>query len=752
MVWGDGGAQAPASGGIQYKAGMFRAALDAMPQVTWLYSEDHARVVYVSSAFERVFARPRAVLDGAPLAWIEQVHPEDQPRVRATLEARAAGGEPAPLVDFRVVGPSGDVRWLRSSIRRVEGGEHDRPAGTFWVETALDVTRERAAAVSVQERFGFAKKVMSLLGAIVVVTDERYRVVWWNDRFAALCGEDTEASRGRHLVEIVGGVGGVGGEAGDTARFEAALAALGRAQHHGCGTRRYVPPGGEAREIAWSAAQLHGANGDVTGFVAVGRDATEEEEARRARRLSDERFGEFARNLPDRSWLYSIALGEFVLVGGRATDIWGRDLPPGPDAMAKVIEFVHPDDRARTREALSAVLQPGGSSTDVEYRIVRPDGAIRWVLTRTTPIRDERGRVVEVAGLTVDVTEARETARALRESEERLRRISEGMRDVFFLLALDVSRVYYINPAFERIFGVPRQAVYARPTLPFEMMHPDDLPGVMRAIAPQQRAERDESEYEARIIRPDGELRWILMRSRTVEDDENGVKRTVGMIADITERKEAERALHERTAELERLLREKDVLLAEVHHRVKNNLQSISSLMHMMAARTHRRPIHETIEELERRIQTMALVHETIYRSSDLAAVDMQAYLERVTAAQLGVLGKRRLAVEIDVDAPAVTLDLDTALRCGLMVNELVQNAVKHAFVGRRRGRIEVRMKRVGDRLLLRVADDGKGLPADLDLDSEATLGLRLVRGLAEQLGGAARRVPEARSAIEIEL
>jgi PAS domain S-box-containing protein len=439
--------------------------------------------------------------------------------------------------------------------------------------------------------------------------------VWWNDRFAALLGGDADRTRGRHLAEIV--CRGTG----DAARFEAAVAALGPAQHHRCGEARYEASGSAPREIEWTVAALRDADGPVTGYVGVGRDVTAENEARRARRRSEERFVEIVHNLPDRFWLYSIEAGEFVFASGRGPDLWGRELPAGPDALTKIVDFVHPEDRERLARIAARLLRDDDSAlSEAEYRVLRPDGEIRWALTRVAPVRDERGKLVELVGLTLDVTVERETARALRE----------------------------------------------------------------------------------------------------------------------------------RTIELERLLREKVVLLTEIHHRVKNNLQSISGLIHMLAARAHLRPLHETIEALEQRIQTMALVHETLYRSSDLAAVDMQSYLERITRMQIGAPDSTRLKVEIDVRASGVTLDLDSALRCGLIVNELVQNAVKHAFRGRKRGRIEVSMTRTGSRLVARVADDGIGLPAQLDLDSDATLGLRLVRGLAEQLGGTARRAPDAKSAIEI--
>ncbi len=351
-----------------------------------------------------------------------------------------------------------------------------------------------------------------------------------------------------------------------------------------------------------------------------------------------------------------------------------------------------------------------------------------------------------------DEVEAR-SAHALAESEKRFRRMGETMREVFFIASADRKTVHYVNQAFERIWGIPREALYADSRIFLQTIHPEDRASMASTIA-EQKARGDSPinlEIEYRIVRPDGGIRWVVSRTYPVLGGDGTAPTVVGLVADITARKQAEQALRERTAELERLLREKHALLAEVHHRVKNNLQSISGLMHMMAANAHRRPIGETVEEIERRIQTIALVHEMLYRSASLADVDMQAYLQRIAAAQSSMAESSPGDVDIRVQAaPGVTLDLDGAIRCGLIVNELVGNSIKHAFPRRSGGRIEVSMERRGERhFVLRVADDGTGFPDDLDFTSESTLGLRLVAGLADQLGGAARRAGQ--SAIEIE-
>lgn len=182
-----------------------------------------------------------------------------------------------------------------------------------------------------------------------------------------------------------------------------------------------------------------------------------------------------------------------------------------------------------------------------------------------------------------------------------------------------------------------------------------------------------------------------------------------------------------------RSLHEKEILLKEIHHRVKNNMQVISSLLFLQMQHVKHDGDRELFAESQKRIQAMALVHEELYGSADLSSVDMREYIPRlvdrvVTGAAASV------AVRCEVDG--VRLPVTSSIPCGLLLNELVMNAVKHAFRGRDTGRLFVRLEREAGLLALAVEDDGPGLPPDFDMSSVETLGMTLVSSLAQQLGG----------------
>lgn len=183
-------------------------------------------------------------------------------------------------------------------------------------------------------------------------------------------------------------------------------------------------------------------------------------------------------------------------------------------------------------------------------------------------------------------------------------------------------------------------------------------------------------------------------------------------------------------------LHEKEVLLKEVHHRVKNNLQIISSLLSLQARYFTDQPAREIFAESQHRVQSIALVHEKLYRSSNLAAIDFGDYLGTLARNLFDALDGQRRGIKLDLDVVDVPLAIDIAVPCGLIVNELLTNSLKHAFPRDRTGTIRVGLRNLStDQFVLVVADDGIGLPKDLNLRRTRSLGLELVYTFADQLG-----------------
>jgi two-component sensor histidine kinase len=180
-----------------------------------------------------------------------------------------------------------------------------------------------------------------------------------------------------------------------------------------------------------------------------------------------------------------------------------------------------------------------------------------------------------------------------------------------------------------------------------------------------------------------------------------------------------------------------EALLQEVHHRVKNNLQVIASLLKLQSGYTKDPRVLEMFKESQRRVESMSLIHDKLAQSEHLTRVDFAEYIHTLCTHLFASYGVRQDTVRLQLDVEAVTLGVDTAVPCGLILNELVTNALKHAFPGGKSGDLRVHLHgRETGKLLLQVSDNGIGFPPDVDFRRTPSLGLQLVCTLTEQLDG----------------
>jgi two-component sensor histidine kinase/CheY-like chemotaxis protein len=253
-----------------------------------------------------------------------------------------------------------------------------------------------------------------------------------------------------------------------------------------------------------------------------------------------------------------------------------------------------------------------------------------------------------------------------------------------------------------------------------------------REIVERKRAEAAVKRYHDQLEE--------LVRERTAELAQTNAS----LKAEIVERERAEQKVLAS-------LREKEILLKEIHHRVKNNLQIISSLLELQCGYIHDDQALRFFWESQDRIKTMALVHERLYSSTDLASINVCEYLESLASHLLHSYAVDPGRVALVFDVGEFCLGIEEAIPCGLIVNELVSNSLKHAFPGGRSGKISVSCRTAADDLVvLRVSDDGVGIPADLDIMHTETLGLQIVNLLARQLHGTIEFVNDAGASFTI--
>lgn len=263
-------------------------------------------------------------------------------------------------------------------------------------------------------------------------------------------------------------------------------------------------------------------------------------------------------------------------------------------------------------------------------------------------------------------------------------------------------------------------------------VHPQDLAQATQTLRACLSGELPLYVSEYRMACRDGSWKWVLDRGQVVRRNAAGAPvRMIGTMSDISGRK--------RSAEvLQASLRDKEALLKEVHHRVKNNLQVITSLLRLEGRRSVQAETQATLSDMQGRIGSMALLHESLYRSGAFASVDLADYLRKVVKVAQDAQRTPGLQVQVNSQLASVEVGMDQALPCGLMVNELISNALKHGFPDGRTGQVTVVLEPADDGATwrLRVGDTGIGLPAGFVLAQQSSMGLQLVSQLCQQIGG----------------
>jgi PAS domain S-box-containing protein len=316
--------------------------------------------------------------------------------------------------------------------------------------------------------------------------------------------------------------------------------------------------------------------------------------------------------------------------------------------------------------------------------------------------------------------------RALQASETWYRAIVQQQTE-FVARYLPDATLTFVNEALCRYAGKPRAELLGQSL--WQILSEDQRHRTiahLETLTPDQPTGENEISWAA----PDGTIRWVSFVNHALFDSQGRVVEYQSVGRDVTDR-------HERELELERAVAEKEILLKEIHHRVKNNMAVISSLLSLHEREIEDPATREVFKAMRSRIKTMSLVHEQLYRSGDFEHVDLGSYVDQVASSIFQSQDDASGRISVHRDISSVTLGLDSAIPCGLILTELVSNALKHAFPEGRTGNVRVSLhERAPGEVELVVEDDGVGL----DLADQSGFGLHMVELLVQQLGGTIER------------
>ena len=395
--------------------------------------------------------------------------------------------------------------------------------------------------------------------------------------------------------------------------------------------------------------------------------------------------------------------------------IYEVDAGYDPNDIQQAVSFYAGQDQEVMARSFKRAVE-AGEAYDLELRFNSGSGTRKWVRT-TGQTEVVAGKTVRVFGHIMDITE-RKQAEIEREQYFKFFTTSSDLK----CIADPNGCVKKVNPACWQTLGYSEAELMAKPFMGF--VHPDDRQSTLDERARQ--LQRSYSlDFENRSLCKDGSVRWLSWRASYNKDD--GL--TYATARDITERKQVEERIRQS-------LREKETLLKEVHHRVKNNLAVVSSLLNLQAKQIKDESLKGMFEESQQRIKSIALVHEKLYRSKDLSRIDFSDYITTIIGELRSSYRKEGGEIGVNIRADTICLDIDAAVPCGLIINELVTNSLKYAFPGSKSGEVGISVTESDSLYTLTVKDNGRGLPEGFDHTRTGTLGLQLVEALTRQLRG----------------
>jgi PAS domain S-box-containing protein len=645
--------------------------------------------------------------------WIEIVHPDDREMMDRYLREEVISKRKPFNKEYRIIRKSdGEIRWV-NGLGEVDFDTEGKIISM--IGTIQDITEQKQLEEALQEsEERFRTLFEGAPDAIFLADPETGIIIDANSKASELTALPHEKIIGLHQARLH--PPRIEEYSIDTFKKHA-MKKKQKGENHLFENFVLRPDGTEvAVEVL---AQIVNINGRPI-LQGVFRDITERKRTEDKLRKSKESFSKAEKIGHFGYWEWNLATNK-IEWSDEVFRLYGLD----PQKVVPTYETVISTLSAETREWFIKAVGDALNNNDPfegEYSLIRPDGNVRYTHTIGEVIRDRDGKPISMFGVVQDITEHKQ-------AEEELLKFKLGIErsdEVIFITNIDGS-IIYINPAFEKIYGYSREEALGKTP---RILKSGLLPSEAYKTFWDTLLEKKVVNGELINKTKDGRLLNIGSSANPILNDKGN---TVGFLAiqrDITERKLAEE-------QIKKSLKEKEVLLREIHHRVKNNMQIVSSLLMLQSQNIEDKKYKDMFIESQNRIYSMALIHEKLYQSESIAEINFKEYINGIVTNIFESYGQKS-NIKIDINVENILIKIDYAVPCGLIINELVTNSLKYAFPDGRQGKIQISLKSNDTNMIqLSISDDGIGIPKDLDIRNTKSLGLHLITALAEsQLHG----------------
>ncbi|MFO7838619.1 MAG: PAS domain S-box protein [Desulfosalsimonadaceae bacterium] len=699
---------------LQDKEEQLKLAMDAEDHGYWDWNLD-TNEAYFSPKYCEMLGYEANELPGDYRTWEKLLHPEDKEYAKETVQEKLKRGEAFEL-EFRMLTKSGNWKWIKGKGNLYYIDKSGVPHR--FVGTHEDITERKHAEQQLKLREQNLHTTLNSIGDAVVATDSRGNVIRMNPVAERLCGWSIEEAEGRPLEEVFHIVNAHTRQPLETPvkRVMETGNIVGLANH-----TLLISKMGDEYQIADSAAPIQGDSGEIRGVVLVFRNVTEEYRKNRQIRESKEFLDAVFLSIQDGISVLDTDLSityvnpvmerwyasNMPLIGSHCYSAYhNRDTPCEPCPSLRC-------------------MKTGRTETDIVTVEEDINSPVKWVELFSYPLVDEEtGKIKGVIEFVRDISDRRRAEKRLEESEARWQFALEGAGDGVWDWNAETDKVFF-SRQWKNMLGYNEDEI--GDTL-FEWesrIHPEDKESCFADLEAHLSGKTPFYKNEHRMRCKSGEYKWILDRGKVIEWSQEGKPlRVIGTHADISERKNNE-------SQLQKALEEKDFLMRELNHRVKNNIAMVSSLISLKNSE-----IEADLSDLKKRIEVISLVHEKLHQHNEVDRIEVKDYFQELLESVFYFTADRDVHIVNDIEQARI--HTKTAMPLGLLVNEIATNAIKYGFTPGEEARFTVSLNRdeKNRQYILSLSNTGNPFPEEIELEHPETLGLQLVSTLVQQIKG----------------
>jgi len=683
----------------------------------------------------RLYGVEKDNFNGAYEAWKKCVHPDEVERADRDT-ADAIKGKREYNTEFRIVRGDGETRHIRAfgRISRNEQGRAVRMTGVNY-----DITERKLAEEHLHESEENLRATLNSIGDAVIATDTSGLITRMNPVAEKLTGWNIEEARGHSLTEVFNIIHAYTGmpSPNPVDKVLESGQVVGMANH-----TMLISKDGTRYQIADSGSPIRNSHGIITGVVLVFRDVSEEYRIREELKRNEDRLSKVLIAANDGTWDWDLKTNE-VYFDPRYYEMAGYKTDEFPHKLEEFVKRIHPDDVDYVMDTADRHLKGEIDRFEVEFRFATQEGGWIWILGRGVIVeRAEDGVPTRFVGTHTDISKRKEIEENLRTERRRLSAVLEGTNVGSWEWNVQTGELT-LNERWAEIIGYTLEEI--SPTsletwLTF--CHLDDLKISNDLLDKHFRGETEYYECEVRMRHKDGHWVWILDRGKTAAWTEDGNPLIIsGTHQDITERKLAAQKIQD-------ALNEKDYLLMELQHRVKNSFGMIISMLNLKSGSVESKETKETLGTITSRVRALSELYSLLYKSESVQDVRLDEYCTKV----IDSMQHLTEGIHIRTELQEIITPIREAATVGLIITELVTNAINHAYHQTGRGTVQIQLRKRNERIVLKVGNDGCTLPDNFTISSSSGMGLQLVQALAEQHQGSVSFECGKKTTVTVEL